>query len=176
MISPAHKIRPESAEDHIAVETLVRKVFGPGVTTRAAHALREEVPHLLPLARVAIVGGTIAGTVRFTPVLWNGKEILMLGPLAVARHHAKQGIGRALMRAGMEAAQQACDEGGHDVVMLVGDLDYYAPFGFARIPAGSIRLLRPADPMRILGCALKQGALADLSGDVVRAMGQPETV
>ncbi len=171
MISPAYKIRPETAEDSLAVETLVRKVFGPGATTRAAFALREDVPHLLPLARVAIVGGTISGTVRFTPVMWGGKEVLMLGPLGVARHHAKQGIGRALMRTGMEAAQQSCDEGGHDGVILVGDLDYYGPFGFSRIPPQTIRLPRPADPMRVLGCALKQGAFDGVSGDVVRALG-----
>ncbi len=168
MILPAYKVRPETAADSAAVETLIEKVFGPGATTRAAWVLREGVEHVPSLAYVAIIGGTIAGSIRFTPVLWGGKEVLMLGPLGVARHQAKQGIGRALMQAGMEAARKAFDGGDHEVVILVGDLSYYQPFGFVRISPDRIRLPRPADPLRILGCELAPGALAGYSGDVVR--------
>jgi len=168
MILPAFKVRPERASDSAAVETLIGKVFGPGATTRAAWALREGTDHVSSLAHVAIIGGTIAGSIRFTPVLWGDKEVLMLGPLGVARHQAKQGIGRALMQAGMKAAKDTNEKGGHDVVILVGDLDYYQPFGFERISPDHIRLPRPADPLRVLGCELAPGALAGYSGDVVR--------
>ena len=168
MISPAYKVRPERAADSIAVEILIENVFGPGAATRAAWALREGVDHVASLAHVAVIGGTIAGSVRFTPVLWGGREVLMLGPLGVARHQAKQGIGQSLMRTGMEAVRKAHDEGGHGVVILVGNLDYYKPFGFERIPPDHIRLPRPADPLRVLGCEMIPGVLASSSGDVVR--------
>ena len=170
MTLPAFEIRPETAADSDAVETLITQVFGPGATTRAAWALREGVPHLMPLARTAIVDSTIAGSVRFTPVLWGGEEVLMLGPLGVARSHCKQGIGRALMKAGMEAVNEAQAQGGHDVVILVGDLDYYRPFGFTRISSDRISLPRPADPARVLGCEIVPGAMDTCQGDVVQCL------
>ena len=170
MTSTAFEIRPETAADSLAVETLIDNVFGPGANTRAASALREGVPHLLTLARIATIGKEVVGSVRFTPVLWGEKEVLMLGPLGVARDHCKQGIGRALMQAGMDAVREARSEGGHDVVILVGDLDYYAPFGFERIPPARISLPRPADPLRVLGCELHHRALAAYSGGVERCL------
>lgn len=168
MISPAYEIRPEMAADSDAVETLIQEVFGPGAATRAASALRESVDHVPSLAHVTVIGGTIAGSIRFTPVLWGGREVLMLGPLGVARQYSKQGIGRALMQTGMEAARKNSLNGGHDVVVLVGDLDYYQPFGFGQISPDQINLPRPADPLRVLGCGLAEGALDACSGDAVR--------
>ncbi|MGI9353783.1 MAG: GNAT family N-acetyltransferase [Rhizobiaceae bacterium] len=174
MNSPVYKIRPEMAADSNAVEALIQQVFGPGATTRAASELREGVKHMPSLAHVAVMGNTIAGSVRFTPVLWGEREVLMLGPLGVARHQAKQGIGRALMRASMETARKANEQGGHAVVILVGDLDYYQSFGFERISPDRIRLPRPADPLRVLGCGLEPDVLACCSGDVVRCHVTPD--
>lgn len=90
----------------------------------------------------------------------------MLGPLGVSKAFVKKGVGRSLMQAGMEVAQRAARSDGHDVVILVGDLPYYQPFGFNRIPPERISLPRPVDPARVLGCALSTGALDRFSGAV----------
>jgi len=54
-------------------------------------------------------------------------------------------------------------------VLLIGDEPYYARVGFAKIPPGKIRFPGPVDPERILGLALRDGALDALSGEVKRA-------
>ena len=164
MSSLAHSIRLEKPEDHSQIETLTETVFGPGMFARAAYALREGRAHEAALSFVSEIEGKIAGSVRLTKVLWGGAPILMLGPLAVQPGHKNQGLGKALMARSIEAAQERVKETGLDVIFLVGDFDYYAPFGFKRVSSGKISLPRPADPGRILALELCEGALSSKSG------------
>lgn len=157
-------VRQEAADDACHVESLIAAVFGPGMTTRAAHVLREGVPHVATLSFVAEWQGALVGSVRLTPIWWGAREILMLGPLGVSRSQAGMGIGRALMQASVEAARAEVQETGRGVIFLVGDLPYYAPFGFSTIAPGRIRLPRPADPARVLACELTPGALSLCEG------------
>jgi predicted N-acetyltransferase YhbS len=69
------------------------------------------------------------------------------------------------MNNGIEAAR----EDGHDAIILVGDDAYYSRAGFSRITPGRIRFCGPVDARRILGLALKPGALDSLTGEVMRA-------
>ena len=76
-----------------------------------------------------------------------------------------QGIGIGLMQRGIaEARALRCE-----TMILVGDEPYYARVGFAKMPHGKIRFPGPVDPDRILGLALKEGALDTLLGEVKRA-------
>ena len=52
-------------------------------------------------------------------------------------------------------------------MILVGDAPYYARFGFAQIPVGSLRMPGPVDPARMLGLELIPGTLARAKGRVV---------
>jgi predicted N-acetyltransferase YhbS len=72
------------------------------------------------------------------------------------------GIGAALMRRALGAAQEA----GETLVLLVGDEPYYRRFGFAVIPEGQLILPGPVDPKRFLGLELADGALARARGPV----------
>ena len=166
-------VRPERPEDGDAIDAINLAAFGPGAATRAAAFLREGVPHEPRLAFVGTVGGEVAGTVRQTPVRWGRETVWMLGPLAVAPHLKNVGIGRALMRTSVrEAETLALEAGAPRAIILVGDLAYYAPFGFTRIETARIRLPRPADPARILACDLAEGASAAMSGPVTRFPGR----
>ncbi|MEM8749491.1 MAG: N-acetyltransferase [Pseudomonadota bacterium] len=157
-------IRLETPSDVSAVEQLTALVFGPAMFARAAFALREGVAPEPACSFVAEIGSQIVGTVRQTPINWGDKTALMLGPLGVSPAHKSAGIGRALMTASVEAARGLCADGGPKVIMLVGDLDYYKPFGFRQISHGKITLPRPADPARILVCELEEGAAKSYSG------------
>ncbi len=76
------------------------------------------------------------------------------------------GIGGALMRMSMEAAQKA----GHRLVILVGDEPYYGPFGFKMVQQpGSMIMPAPVDPRRMLACELVPGALNGVGGIVRHA-------
>lgn len=78
---------------------------------------------------VAVVGPRIAGHVAFTSCGIGGAEnrLALLGPLAVAPDLQRQGIGAALVRAGLDRLGKA----GACQVHVLGDPIYYRRFGFA---------------------------------------------
>ena len=164
MSSQSVSVRPERHDDDAAVNHAINAAFGPGMRARAAHALREGVSHEMPLSFVAECGGEIVGSVRQTRIRIGGDIVLMLGPIGVVPARKNEGIGHQLMDAAVEAARKRQAEDGFDLIMLVGDLDYYGRFGFARPKPGTITLPRPVDPTRILVCELVQGAAARING------------
>ena len=161
-------ISPEFPADNLLIESLTQSVFGPAMLTRAAYALREGVPHEISLSFVAKISDEIVGTVRLTKILWGNKPVFMLGPLGVLPKYIAQGIGKALMNAAVDAAKTQNEL---SLIVLVGDRDYYSPFGFVPIRLGKITLPRPVDPTRILACELKSGALSGFAGMATRYYG-----
>jgi predicted N-acetyltransferase YhbS len=159
------QIRPERPEDADAIEALDNDGFGPGRYAKSAYRLREGVAPEAALGFVAIENGVTRGTVRFWPIKVSQEIVLLLGPLAVQSDQRGRGIGIALMQHGIERAR-ATD---YAAILLVGDEAYYSRVGFVRIALGQIRFCGPVDAKRILGLALKPGALEKFSGDVMRA-------
>ena len=49
-------------------------------------------------------------------------------------------------------------------MLLVGDMSYYARFGFSGEKTGTLWLPGPYERQRLLGCELKPGALAGARG------------
>jgi len=156
--------RPELPEDDAEIDILHAQAFGPGRFVRAAFRLREGVPHAPDLSFVATLDGALVASVRLTPITIGGRPALLLGPLAVKPPHKGRGAGKRLVRAALEAAR----EGGHSVVLLVGDEPYYGPLGFARLARHAISLPAPVDPDRVLVAGLRPGALDGLGGRAER--------
>ena len=165
MMAETWEIRPERPEDAHAIDALDDDGFGPGRYAKSAYRLREGVAPENDLGLVAIENGVAVGSVRFWPIRIGAERALLLGPLAVRSILRGRGIGVALMQHGIEKARRT----DHAAVILVGDEAYYARAGFSRIPPGRIRFPGPVDSRRILGLALKPGALETLSGEVRRA-------
>lgn len=87
---------------------------------------------------VAEVDGAIVGHVLYSPVsIEHGGDgsALGLAPVGVLPAWQRQGIGRALIEASLEALRQNAR---HALVVVLGDPDYYARFGFA--PASRVGL------------------------------------
>lgn len=158
-------IRPERESDAATIEALVDMAFGMGRFAKAAYRLREGVAPEAGLSFVAEAGGETIATVRFWPIAVGGARSLLLGPLAVHPKIRAKGIGRALMRHGLDAARKH----GFETVLLVGDEAYYVRAGFSKLKPGQVRFPGPVDPQRILGVALVPGALEKLSGLIARA-------
>lgn len=155
-------IRLSGPEDDAAIEKLHSEAFGPGRFARTAYRVREEAG-AAGFGLMAWREGELVGAVQFTPVSIGGRNgAMMLGPLAVAPRFKAQGFGRLLVEQGVARAREL----GAELVVLVGDLPYYARMGFTRVPAGQILLPGPVDLERMLARELREGALARFAGMV----------
>ena len=158
-------LRPQAEADTPAIDALLDEAFGPGRYAKPSYRLREGGA---PVAGLSFVGASeegLVGSIRFWPVAVRGGNgaatpALLLGPLAVRPDLHGRGIGLALMARGLEAAAAA----GHRLVILVGDLPYYARAGFSRVPARQLRMPQPYDPARLLWRELVAGACDGVSG------------
>jgi predicted N-acetyltransferase YhbS len=158
-------IRLSTPEDASLIEQLHDTVFGPGRFARAAFRVREEA-RAAGFGLSAWCGGELVGSVHFTPVTIGGRGgAMMLGPLSVAPQFKAQGFGRWLVEEGVSQA----GAWGAALVILVGDLPYYARMGFHGIPAGQITLPGPVAPERLLARELSEGALERYEGRVAGA-------
>ncbi|MBC8136883.1 MAG: N-acetyltransferase [Fibrella sp.] len=125
-------------EQHSDIESITRvtdsafanKAYSSGTESFIIHALRAE--GALSLSLVAETDGQIAGHVAFSPVTisdesadWYG-----LGPVAVLPELQKRGIGKALIREGLNRLRSLGAQG----CVLLGDPNYYTRFGFANTP------------------------------------------
>ncbi len=118
------------------------------------------------------------GHILFTPARLDPEStssVYLLAPLAVIPEYQRQGIGGALIDAGLQALRQA----GCDLCFVLGHPEYYSRFGFT--PAGKLGFDgtypipdKNADAWMVY--ALNPDALADASGRVVCAdsLNRPE--
>lgn len=149
-----------------AIERLLDLTFGRDRHEKTVYRLREAAEPVPELCFVVEEEGELAATLRFWPVsLPDGRQALLLGPLAVRPELAGRGIGRALVRHGLVQAR----EQGWPAVLVVGDPKYYQPFGFTREAAAKLRLPGPVDYQRFQGLALEHGALDDVRGTIAPA-------
>nr|WP_272211055.1 N-acetyltransferase [Marinicella sp. W31]MDC2876948.1 N-acetyltransferase [Marinicella sp. W31] len=124
-------IRRERPGDVSAVDTLVRRAFdghpySDGSEPDIIRRLRKA--GALSLSLVAEEGGRVVGQVAFSPVGFSGgaADWFGVGPVGVDPDHQRKGIGSALMIGGIELLK---DDGAKGAI-LVGDLGFYARFGF----------------------------------------------
>lgn len=161
MSSLSFTVRPERPDDLPAIQALSARAFGPGRFARTAYRLRECARPVADLCLTAWSGDRLVGALRFTPIAIGGAEgALLLGPLVVAPEVAGQGCGRGLIGDGLARARSL----GFRLVVLVGDLPYYAGVGFDAVPRGQILLPGPVDPARILAFELEPGVLGAYRG------------
>jgi predicted N-acetyltransferase YhbS len=164
LIKPEYLIKPEPAVLAGAVERLYDEVFGPARFHKASYLFREGVDPVRELSWIALEGDRLVGAIRYWPILVGetGHPALLLGPLAIAQDRAGKGIGRALMFKTLDLAAQL----GHDLVLLVGDVDYYKRFGF--VPATPHGFVMPGEsrPDRLQVAPLKDDVLGRIAGEV----------
>ncbi|MFN6953707.1 MAG: GNAT family N-acetyltransferase [Acetobacteraceae bacterium] len=117
------RLRPAAAADHAAIAALVADAFGRPDEAELVAALRANGA---PIEIVAERDGVLLGHILFSRMRVGAAEALALAPLAVAAPARRQGIGAALVRAGLDAARRA----GVGAVIVLGDPAYYGRFGF----------------------------------------------
>jgi putative acetyltransferase len=153
-------IRPETPADREAIYRVERDAFGSDDEPNLVDALRDG-GHLA-LSLVAEDDGKIVGHIAFSPMTIESEtethEAVCLGPIAVATSHQKQGVGSALMNAGIEELRAA----GANAIILLGHTTYYPRFGFR--PARDYDLHYQDDRDSFMALELRPGALDHVSG------------
>jgi predicted N-acetyltransferase YhbS len=156
-------IRAERASDVVAREALLDACFGENRQLRTCQRLRDGHTPAEGLAFSALAQGRLVGTLRLWHVSAGGTRALVLGPLAVHPSCRKLGVGAALIKHALIAAEVR----GHRAVILLGDAPYYARFGFSAAKTGGLSLPGPFERDRLLGLELSDGALDGAWGMVV---------
>ncbi|MEO2039692.1 MAG: N-acetyltransferase [Martelella sp.] len=163
-------IAEEASFDVPAREALLDRAMGPMRKKKSSEKIRR---NRLPADGLALVARDDAGMLIGTVRLWHvdagigsdgrGVPALLLGPLAVEPGLSGKGVGGALMRAAIaEAAAR-----GHGAILLVGDPEYYARFGFCADKAELLVMPGPFERRRFLGLELKDGHLEGAAGVLV---------
>lgn len=154
----------ETPGDAADIETLIDTAFGPGRFDRTIMRFRRDREPLADFGHVARTGdGRLAGSIRFWPVLLpDGRRIPMLGPLAVDPAIRGLGVGRALVRLGIDSVRAAAEP----ALLIVGDPGYYAPFGFSVATVRDLDIGGPTAPLTLMGLEFEPNTLADQNGTV----------
>jgi putative acetyltransferase len=129
-------VRDEAPDDVAPIRALVAAAFHGHPHSRGGEALiidRLRAAGALALSLVAEREGQVLGHVAFSPVTvgaangsWFG-----LGPVAVAPHAQRSGIGTALIRHGLARLRAGKAAG----CVVLGEPGYYRRFGFAPDPS-----------------------------------------
>ncbi len=155
-------IRHEEPADIAAIRMVNEQAFEGLAEANAIDLLRDR--GMATLSLVAVIENRVVGHLFFTPVTietptrsWPG---LGLAPLSVLPEYQRQGIGTALMNAGLEE----CHRLGYKRVIVLGHPDYYPRFGFERASHYGVRFEFEAPDEACMILALQPGALDGVSG------------
>lgn len=156
------QIRQEAATDLDAIRNVNRVAFGGEFEARLVDRLRSE--ELVRCSLVATEGGAIIGHILFSDLNvsvdgWRVRAVA-LAPMAVVPGRQRQGIGSALVRAGLAAVAQQSVE----AVFVLGHPDFYPRFGFSAALAA--RLASPYAGDAFMAIELVPDALRGAGGDV----------
>jgi putative acetyltransferase len=118
-------IRPETPEDHAAIDAVHKGAFGGAAEADLVGSLRQNGDILLSL--VADVG-EVVGHVAFSRLSLSKSpaRASALAPLAVVKERHRRGIAASLVREGLSRLAET----GEDLVLVLGDPAYYGRFGF----------------------------------------------
>jgi putative acetyltransferase len=155
-------IRVEASGDLDAIRAVNRLAFGQDAEGRLVDRLRDE--GYVRASLVAEVDGRVVGHILFSDLPVVTKRGMLaaaaLAPMAVAPEHQRQGIGGALVRAGLDA----CRLRGYRAVIVLGHRAFYPRFGFSAELARQID--SPYSGEDFMAVELESGALADVRGRV----------
>ena len=149
-----------------AVETLLDEAFGRDRRSLTAYRVRVGTTAIAPLCFAARIAGRLVGVLESWPVVLLGDDgrpiapMVMVGPVGVAPAAQNSGVGRSLMMALIEGADRTYAP----ALMMVGDPEYYARFGFEAALAKGWTLPGPFEPRRLLARATRLGAVPQASG------------
>lgn len=163
-------VRQAQPEDFPATESLTREAFWnrycPGCCEHyLLHILRECEAYVPELDLAAECEGQVVGnSVCLRSVICGddgeAREVLSLGPIAVAPDWQGKGVGAALI----EATRTIAQDMGFRAILLCGDPDYYSRQGFEPAEKHGIRTAENKYAAALHVCGLYPDALHGVMG------------
>lgn len=128
-------IRPETEADVEAIRDVTVAAFKTlDISNQTEHLIIETLraANALTISLIAEIDGRVVGHIAFSPVTLSDdtEDWYGLGPLSVLPEYQRQGIGKALVREGLQRLEDLGARG----CCLVGHPDYYGKFGFENPP------------------------------------------
>ncbi|ABA22589.1 GCN5-related N-acetyltransferase [Trichormus variabilis ATCC 29413] len=133
-------IRCETATDYLAISEVNNLAFGQENESQLIDKIRISEFYIPELSLIAEVNHTVVGHILFSYIELAGEEkiqVLGLAPMAVHPEFQRQGIGSALVKAGLEKA----DARGESLVIVLGHPQFYSRFGF--VPSVNYKIASP---------------------------------
>jgi putative acetyltransferase len=166
-------IRKENREDYDQIKDVIKAAFKSIVERdnefnewTLTEKIRESKYYINDLSLVAEVDGNIVGHIMFTPMKIKGitecHESLDLAPVSVYPDFQGKGIGKLLVRSGIEKAKEL----GYKSLIVMGDPRYYQSFGFRLASDWKIGLDNNFDSKYLFALELVDGGLDGVSGVV----------
>lgn len=144
-------LAPLGLADSRAIETLLDLSFGHERRQRTAYRLRDGVA-AEPVASCAAFDehGRLVGSLQSWPLALVGEDdsvtpLWLVGPIAVHPDRRSEGIGRTMLRRALAAI-----DGTGIPAVLIGDPEYYGPFGFTAEATGGWELPGSFERRRLL--------------------------
>ncbi len=157
-------ITKQSSLDVKNIQLLIENAFGIDRHKRIVYQFRKSIAHLPDLCFIANHQDKLVGSIEFWPVKLPNQQIIpLLGPLAVDSDWHGKGVGRALVKYGIDAVKAQ----GFNALIIVGDPIYYAPFGFNIDVVDRLKLPGDVTPLTFMGVEFKAQSLANLSGNIL---------
>jgi predicted N-acetyltransferase YhbS len=165
-------ILPERDGDGEAIPPLLDRAFGRERTRKTVYRLRDGISPVPELCFVATDdAGEMLASLRFWPIRVEGQgdlppdgpPAILLGPLAVEPKQQGRGLGRALVRHGLDAARRQLPA---ELCVVVGEPEYYQPYGFEPATPHGLILPGPVAPRRFQVLELRPGALDGVRGAI----------
>ncbi|MBN4005189.1 N-acetyltransferase [Nostoc sp. LPT] len=122
-------IRCETLSDYTAIAEVNTLAFGQENEAQLVEKIRYSDRYISELSLIAEVENVVVGHILFSYIDLVGEEtlqVLGLAPLAVHPQFQRQGIGSALIKAGLEIAEVKKEA----IVIVLGHPQFYTRFGF----------------------------------------------
>ena len=163
------RIRSEKKEDYETITKIDDIAFKGKQEGILIKRLRKKREYNKELSLVAVKDEKIIGHVLLFPLFIKTDnsqvKTLSLGPMAVLPEHQKRGVGKELIKKGIEVAKKK----GFKSIVVIGHKGYYPKFGFRKSAEYKLRLPEkyskiPSEAFMIL--ELEKNCLKEVLGEV----------